>query len=94
MQKHLHTYERVKGSTTRYRCIHPDCTHFTLKSLLKGVRAVCNGCLESFIMSGESLRRVRPKCQNCIRSGKNHNKVKNLGPSEEAILEILKESGV
>ncbi|KKL81551.1 hypothetical protein LCGC14_1993650 [marine sediment metagenome] len=75
---HPHTYERVRGSKHLYRCIHPDCSHYTHKKFLKGKRAICNGCLEEFALTTIALRRARPKCNTCRASFKRKEKSSEL----------------
>lgn len=66
VQKHLHTYQRVKGKRDVYKCIHPDCTHFTQKELIVGKRADCPFCHNSFVLSKEALRLAKPHCSTCV----------------------------
>ena len=68
VQRHLHTYRQVKSGSNQYKCQHPDCTHLSTRALIKGNRAICNGCTEEFILTSESLRRALPKCNSCIKS--------------------------
>lgn len=67
--KHLHIYERIRGkggANTRYRCIHPDCTHYILAELLGGKRALCSICKTNEIkISDEDLRRKHFRCADC-----------------------------
>jgi len=71
VQKHLHTYKQVRAGSNQFKCIHPECTHLSTKDLIKGNLALCNGCANEFILTGEALRRVYPKCSNCIKGSKN-----------------------
>lgn len=60
---HLHNYERI-GKTKRYKCTHPDCSHITTLEMIKGKRATCARCLESFVINTNSLRRKTLWCAN------------------------------
>lgn len=65
---HLHTYERMRKPKHEYfRCIHPDCSHYTHRDLLPGKRSVCS-CGEEFILNLEDLKLKLPHCVYC---GKN-----------------------
>jgi len=67
--KHVHCYERVSKKPNLYRCIHPDCSHYRDKSLLKGKRAVCV-CGKEYFLTSKSLKLKNPHCENCVlRSG-------------------------
>ena len=68
--KHLHTYERSKAKKTVYRCIDPDCTHYTSRDLLQGKRSSCFACGTPFILDHAQLRNWRPKCPMCTKSPK------------------------
>ena len=68
--KHLYTYERKKDKLY-YRCVHPDCTHFTKREDLEGKRALCK-CGEEYIITNKRPQRhfqlAIPKCENCRKS--------------------------
>ena len=68
--QHYHTYKRVRQGSNQFRCIHPECSHLTVKDLLEGKKALCNGCAEEFILDNEALKRIYPKCLSCINLGK------------------------
>jgi hypothetical protein len=53
--KHLHTYERSKHSMEVYRCIHPQCTHFTRRELIVGKEIMCSKCHQPTIARNEQL---------------------------------------
>lgn len=62
--EHIHTY--VRRNRTQYRCAHPDCTHYMLKSDLLGKRTVCGVCNTiTFMLSRSDLRRAVPRCIDC-----------------------------
>lgn len=42
--KHLHSYERSKENMEIYRCVHPQCTHFTRRNLIVGKEITCTKC--------------------------------------------------
>lgn len=65
--KHPHTYERIKGTKDRYRCIHPDCSHWIFKHMMRGKRATCV-CGNTFILTADSLLLKNPHCENCHRN--------------------------
>lgn len=74
---HIHEYVRVqdpfpeKKRPIRYRCAHPDCTHYMEKELLLGKRTICSIChTTETVMDYENLRRVRPNCFKCSNSKK------------------------
>lgn len=72
---HIHTYEKwmikkghpmIRAGEEQYRCIDPDCTHFTAKSLVKDKRSLCTKCRRNeIILDREALRRVSPLCISC-----------------------------
>jgi len=68
-EKHLHTYVRSKRNKKIYRCVHPDCTHYTDRDNLRGKRAMCR-CGTSFIVeekiTDKHLRRAELKCDVCL----------------------------
>lgn len=64
--KHLHTFERVKIKKDVYRCIHPDCSHYTKKDYLRGKRAKCI-CGNDFIVTAKALRLKHPHCDACSK---------------------------
>ena len=65
--KHAHTYEKMKTRPNYFRCIHPDCTHFTSKEHIVGKKATCV-CGALFILRTPDLRLKRPHCENCGKS--------------------------
>jgi formylmethanofuran dehydrogenase subunit E len=69
---HLHTYERSRTNKRVYRCIDPDCSHFTAKDKLEGKRALCIGCGEPFIIPWRQLKNKHPKCEFCTKSSNLH----------------------
>ncbi len=70
--KHIHEYVRIQNQfpmeqrTIRYRCQHPDCTHFMDRELVRGKRTICSKChLRETLMDYENLRRANPVCFHC-----------------------------
>ncbi len=64
--KHLHTYKRIKqGERHIFKCVHPDCTHFTSRELLLGKRSLCPNCQKPMILSGKLLQLANPTCMDC-----------------------------
>jgi hypothetical protein len=78
LEKHeLHIYERSFSNKEIYRCIHPDCTHYTRRELLIGKRAECCKCHQPFIISKSQLKVGQKKsgrknlvCFTCTKSPK------------------------
>ena len=69
IKPHLHIYERVstrKDPKQLFRCVDPDCSHYTKKSFLAGKRASCFFCFNEFILTSEQLNNKKPKCNDCI----------------------------
>lgn len=66
--KHLHTYRRSKTNSDIYRCLDPDCTHYTHREFIEGKRALCGKCRSEFIVSKEQLKNALPVCINCSHS--------------------------
>jgi hypothetical protein len=73
---HIHQYVRAKKPNglkdpLRYRCNHPDCSHWDYKVNLEGKRAMCGVCGQSeIILSYELLKWSRPPCFKCSNSSK------------------------
>lgn len=67
--RHAHTYERMKSRPDYYRCIDPDCTHFTHKELMNGKRATCP-CGNEFVLNLKTLKLFRPHCAYCGKGRK------------------------
>lgn len=64
---HTHTYRRI-GTSTRFLCSDPHCSHYTEKKLLTNKASLCNECGREFILTREKLRRAVPKCDNCANT--------------------------
>jgi hypothetical protein len=73
---HIHEYIRAlkpDGSIdySRYRCNHPDCTHWLYRGDLRGKRSLCSVChTEELILTPSLLRLAFPRCLNCSKSKK------------------------
>ena len=73
---HVHTYVRCVNldgtiDKNRYRCAHPDCTHWAYRNFLRGKRSLCAICQQrEIIMDYENLRRARPSCFECGKGKK------------------------
>ncbi|SRR6266498_2737814 len=74
---HLHEYQRSVSSIEIYRCMHPDCNHYTRREFIVGKRALCHKCKQPFIMTQKQLKagqKVRgilhPTCIFCSKSKK------------------------
>ena len=68
--KHIHEYQRSRSNKLIYRCVHPDCTHYTQKEFLEGKRALCRKCKDPFILTADQLKNLNPVCLNCSKSKK------------------------
>lgn len=65
---HIHSWVRWKKNLgeMNFRCDHPDCNKIQPRSLLLGKRALCSICHgNEIILTGEDLRRAKPRCINC-----------------------------
>lgn len=64
--KHLHTYEQIRSRPDYYRCLHPDCSHYTHRDLLPHKRVLCPFCQRPFILDQEALALALPRCVECV----------------------------
>src|SRR5258706_11686003 len=66
---HIHQYVQVPPKPNReirYRCAHPDCSHFINRDMLPGKRSLCAQCGQTeIVLDFESLRRAKPTCMKC-----------------------------
>ena len=69
-----------------FMCMHPDCSHRTHKKYLDRARAICNGCLEPFILSKVQLRLAKPHCEDRTNYKNNDRDQKN---NAERIFEAM-----
>jgi hypothetical protein len=89
---HVHTYERIPNEKSiRYKCSDPDCTHVMMKGQLKGKRSKCWGCANTFILTGEHLKRARPHCGCFNDNPDNEGREIEIDAVEKIILEQLGE---
>jgi formylmethanofuran dehydrogenase subunit E len=80
--KHLHIYERSKPKHVKpqiFRCVDPDCSHYTTREFLIGKRSRCIQCGTEFILDLVQLANKKPKCINC--SDTKESKVKKASRS-------------
>lgn len=63
--KHIHTYAQMKGRKDYFKCLHPECSHYTSRDLVLEKKSLCTACGGEFILDCENTRMVRPKCLNC-----------------------------
>jgi len=63
--KHIHTYAQYKGRKGYFKCIHPECTHFTSRELVLEKKSCCTSCGGEFILDYENTQMVRPRCLMC-----------------------------
>jgi hypothetical protein len=77
---HIHTFARSRKNKDIYKCIHPDCTHYTDREYLVGKRALCGKCASEFILDRVQLKNALPVCLNCTKSarGKKFTETKTL----------------
>lgn len=68
---HIHEYVRAykpdgKVDPSRYRCNHPDCSHWEYRANLKNKRTICSKChLTPTILDSRNLQRSNPACFKC-----------------------------
>ena len=70
---HTHKYKRVKWGpkkTLIYRCMLPGCRHYLAAQFIEGKTAVCWKCGGIFIVTSQSLRRVKLVCHECLGTHK------------------------
>lgn len=73
-RSHVHKYQRVKwgkAGTIIWRCMLPGCTHYVHTEMAKNRKSLCWKCLGVFVLTGEKLMRVRPKCDACQHTAVN-----------------------
>lgn len=81
---HVHQYVRKKEKDSKgrtyFRCFDKFCYHIALRADLIGKASICTICGEEFILTGESLRRSKPRCLACTDSaaGRLQRQVKDL----------------
>jgi hypothetical protein len=64
-ERHYHTYQRMKTKSGRkdvYRCLHPECSHYSNKEMIDGKTARCFFCHALYQLSPKSLRLKTPHC--------------------------------
>ncbi|MEK6878920.1 MAG: hypothetical protein AABY22_04895 [Nanoarchaeota archaeon] len=70
---HIHEYERSRYSKEIYRCVHPQCHHYTKRGYLVGKEALCSKCKNTFILTSHQLIKMNvkiPVCEYCSKSPK------------------------
>lgn len=67
-QKHIHTYGRIKKRPDYYQCMDSTCHHYIHKMYLIGKASLCTACGKEFNLTGDDLRRSRPKCLDCANT--------------------------
>ncbi len=82
---HLHIYEQSRDNAKIMRCIHPDCMHFTTRNHIRGKRAQCPDCGQSFILTPEFVRMKRPHCEACKNPNRQKAQLKQHSPTVTAI---------
>jgi RNase P subunit RPR2 len=90
--KHLHSYERSKNNMEIYRCIHPQCTHFTRRELIVGKEVTCTKCHEPMIAKNEQLHaghnQIGVKKLTCLMCG-NSPKRHQIQAIEDVLSDVL-----
>jgi len=78
--RHLHIYQRSAKNKDIYKCIDPDCTHYTQKEMIEGKRVRCGKCKEQMIVPKDQLRNKLVVCVMCTKSrkGEKRKKVMNI----------------
>lgn len=74
--KHYHSYRKIKGNETRVMCLHPDCTHTTDTSLIRGKRVICPACGDGFVVDNYALQFKKIVCDLC-HNGKRAERLRN-----------------
>lgn len=89
--KHYHEYQRSKTNKDIYRCIHPECNHYTHRQFIEGKRSECHDCKKLFIVPKEQLKNKFLRCELCNKSKKaeDTNIAKNI--IGDTLLELAKE---
>lgn len=82
---HIHSFKRLRKSK-QYKCMHPDCNYLAAREIVKGKRALCPLCRETYILDGRLLDLATPHCANCTRSTKQE-KLNKLQEGLESILD-------
>src|SRR5215475_10592032 len=67
-KNHIHKFKRDTYSTGKkfYYCIQPDCNFKIECKHALGKISLCHVCNQSFQMNEYSIRKAKPKCNNCI----------------------------
>lgn len=71
---HLHVYERIKTvnkdkNKQIYKCVHPDCTHYTQAQFIVGRRILCHKCKAPMIFETRPIVK-KLVCVSCSKSPK------------------------
>lgn len=85
---HIHSFRRMKGER-RYRCLHPDCNYIGTKEMIRGVRALCPYCHETYIVEGRLLELSKMHCAKCTRSSKQAILNKQQAVLDDVLGEVL-----
>ncbi len=63
--KHIHTYAQIRGRPGYFKCLHPECSHYTTRELVLEKKSICTACGQEFILNYENTKMVRPRCLMC-----------------------------
>jgi hypothetical protein len=73
-KNHVHKYQRVKlkpSGKIVYKCMLPDCSHYTRAELVAGKKSICWTCPNEFVLTKALLsQRAKPTCPSCRFKGK------------------------
>ena len=70
--KHLHLYKKINIGRDGnifivFKCMKPDCTHYTEFTLAEGKICECNRCHNSMILTKISMTLTKPHCASCVK---------------------------
>lgn len=89
MAKHTHKYYRIrigKNKRIEFKCGINGCVHHLTPELALGRLCICWVCGKEFYLNRESLKRAKPRCDECIER-----KIKVDESDVEAVLEVIGE---
>lgn len=77
IEKHTHKLKRLKyrSGNSVFFCVD-NCSYKVSSQLALGKRAICWRCGEDFSMNEYSVRLVKPHCENCHKTKKEHHDAK------------------
>ena len=69
-KEHIHKYRLVqwgKKGTIVYRCMLPGCPHYVHATFIRNRLTICWQCGDTLVMTPDKMRRVKPKCDKCVK---------------------------